>query len=54
MKGILTMNITELKKIWLEEEEVAHIHGWDFSHIHGRYEEEMDLDAEVEYDEADL
>ena len=37
------MNKTELKAIWKMEEKVAHIHGWDFSHIHGRYEEEMDL-----------
>ena len=37
------MNKTELKEIWKREERVAHIHGWDFSHIHGRYEEEMDL-----------
>lgn len=37
------MNKTELKSIWKKEENVAHIHGWDFSHIHGRYEEEMDL-----------
>lgn len=37
------MNKTELKSIWKEEEKVAHIHGWDFSHIRGRYEEEMDL-----------
>ena len=28
---------------WLAEEQAAHIHGWDFSHIHGRYEEEQDL-----------
>ena len=28
---------------WLEEEKSAHIQGWDFSHIHGRYEEENDL-----------
>lgn len=28
---------------WLEEERIAHIHGWDFSHIEGRYEEEGDL-----------
>ena len=25
------------------EEDAAHIHGWDFSRIHGRYEEENDL-----------
>ena len=37
------MNKAELSKIWENEEKVAHIHGWDFSHIHGRYEEEMDL-----------
>lgn len=30
------MNINELKKIWLSEEENAYIHGWDFSHIDGR------------------
>ena len=28
---------------WKAEEEIAHIHGWDFSHIQGRYEEEGDL-----------
>lgn len=28
---------------WLEEEKNAHIQGWDFSHIHERYEEENDL-----------
>lgn len=28
---------------WLEEQRIAHIHGWDFSHIHGRYTEEDDL-----------
>ncbi len=32
-----------LRKAWLEEEAIAQIHGWDFSHIHGRYEEETDL-----------
>ena len=37
------MNQTELKLLWKKEEEVAHIHGWDFSHIHGRYDEEKDL-----------
>lgn len=37
------MNKTELKAIWKKEENVAHIHGWDFSHIHGRYEEETDF-----------
>ena len=33
----------ELKDIWKTEEEMAHIKGWNFSHIHGRYEEENDL-----------
>ena len=37
------MDRAELKKIWLQEEGQAHIHGWDFSHIRGRYEEERDL-----------
>ncbi len=32
-----------LLQIWLQEEAVAHIHGWDFSHIRGKYEEEHDL-----------
>ena len=35
--------IVELKKQWLEEEAIAHIKGWDFSHIAGRYSEEEDL-----------
>ena len=37
------MNKKNLKKIWKQEEDRAHIQGWDFSHIHGRYEEENDL-----------
>lgn len=37
------MNKTELKEIWKKEENESHINGWDFSHIHGRYEEETDL-----------
>ena len=28
---------------WYAEERAAVIKGWDFSHIHGRYEEEEDL-----------
>lgn len=42
------MNEAELKFIWKEEEKIAHIHGWDFSHIHGRYEEENDLPWDYE------
>lgn len=37
------MNKEALAKLWLQEEETAHIHGWDFSHIHGKYQEEHDL-----------
>ncbi|MCM1027116.1 MAG: class I SAM-dependent methyltransferase [Roseburia sp.] len=37
------MNKEKWKSIWKREEEAAHIHGWDFSHIHGRYEVEKDL-----------
>ncbi|MBO5283734.1 MAG: methyltransferase domain-containing protein [Lachnospiraceae bacterium] len=42
------MNRTELKAVWKKEEEAAQIHGWDFSHIHGRYEEELDLPWDYE------
>lgn len=42
------MNKEYLKSIWKQEEEVAHIHGWDFSHIHGRFEEEDDLPWDYE------
>lgn len=33
----------ELVSCWEKEESIAHIHGWDFSHIAGRYTEETDL-----------
>lgn len=36
-------NKEALLNIWLHEEEIAHIHGWDFSHIRGKYAEEHDL-----------
>jgi len=32
-----------LIQAWKAEEAIAHIHGWDFSHIHGRYREQEDL-----------
>ena len=40
-----SMNRTaeEWKRLWLEEERQAHIKGWDFSHIVGRYTEQEDL-----------
>ena len=37
------MNELELKKLWKQEEDIAHIHGWDFSHIEDKYMEEDDL-----------
>ncbi len=37
------MNKEALLKEWLHEEEIAHIHGWDFSHIQERYQEQQDL-----------
>lgn len=37
------MKEKELLAFWRSEEEAAHIHGWDFSHIAGRYTEEEDL-----------
>lgn len=37
------MNIEKLTEAWKTEEEVAHIHGWDFSHIDGRYKETTDF-----------
>lgn len=33
------MTTEELKTSWKREEDCAFIKGWDFSHIHGRYEE---------------
>ena len=37
------MNTNELIECWKAEERIAHIHGWDFSHIAGRYTEQDDL-----------
>ena len=37
-----------LKAQWKAEEENAHIHGWDFSHINDRYEEENDIPWDYE------
>lgn len=34
---------SELLNKWKQEESIAHIHGWDFSHIEGKYMEEEDL-----------
>lgn len=35
--------MNERIETWKAEEAIAHIHGWDFSHIDGRYTEETDL-----------
>ena len=37
------MNRDELILAWKAEEKTARIHGWDFSHIDGRYTEQDDL-----------
>ena len=37
------MRSNELITEWKSEEDIAHIHGWDFSHIAGRYTEAADL-----------
>lgn len=37
------MNREYWKSLWKQEEEIAYIQGWDFSHIRGRYEVEKDL-----------
>lgn len=42
------MNVKVLKEAWLAEAAEAHIHGWDFSHIHHRYTEETDLPWDYE------
>ena len=35
--------LEDLIRFWKAEENIAHIHGWDFSHIAGRYTEQDDL-----------
>ena len=37
------MGRNELVRAWKEEERIAYIHGWDFSHIEGRYQEDTDF-----------
>lgn len=39
----MNMEKSELLAAWRAESQCAHIHGWDFSHIRGRYQEEDDL-----------
>ena len=33
----------DLIRFWKKEESIAHIHGWDFSHIEGRYTQKDDF-----------
>lgn len=42
------MQENDLLTQWLAEERAAHIHGWDLSHIRGRYQEEDDLPWDYE------
>lgn len=42
------MTHEELMTLWKSEESIAHIKGWDFSHIGGRYEEEDNLPWDYE------
>ncbi|WP_058302795.1 class I SAM-dependent methyltransferase [Gorillibacterium timonense] len=42
------MNIENLNEYWKAEETQAHIRGWDFSPINGRYTEESDLPWDYE------
>lgn len=37
------MNFEQLKQQWLAEEACAHIHGWDFSHLDGRWDDNSNL-----------
>ena len=37
------MNQNQFLSAWKAEESIAYIHGWDFSHIDGRYTEQEDL-----------
>ena len=37
------MNQTELYTLWKEEERIAHVKGWDFSHIEDRSAEQTDF-----------
>ncbi|MCQ2548299.1 MAG: class I SAM-dependent methyltransferase [Clostridia bacterium] len=42
------MDKNRLKTIWKEEENLAHIKGWDFSHIDDRYESDRTLPWDYE------
>ncbi|MBO7095863.1 MAG: methyltransferase domain-containing protein [Lachnospiraceae bacterium] len=38
----------ELRKIWKQEEDIAHIKGWDFSYLNGRFESDDDIPWDYE------
>jgi len=42
------MKQEQLIRYWKTEENIAHIHGWDFSHINDRYSEQDDLPWDYE------
>ena len=42
------MNIEKLREEWKAEESIAHIKGWDFSHINDRYDEQEDMPWDYE------
>ena len=42
------MKKEELIKIWKDEESIAHIKGWDFSHLDGRFTSDEDLPWDYE------
>ncbi|MBR6149588.1 MAG: methyltransferase domain-containing protein [Lachnospiraceae bacterium] len=41
-------NEEELRKIWKQEEDIAHIKGWDFSYLNGRFESDDDIPWDYE------
>lgn len=43
-----TESIDKLERDWRMEEDAAHMLGWDFSHLRGRYREEDDLPWDYE------
>lgn len=42
------MKQDELIKLWKEEEKIAHIKGWDFSHLDGRFESDQGIPWDYE------
>lgn len=48
MKGVNAHEHTGIESPLEKEEDIAHIHEWDFSHIHGKYQEEDDLPWDYE------